>query len=405
MKKSTLRKIQETNEGRESALSAHACRSSDGIRRVPEENPGAEMRPAFFHDTDRIMHSKAYTRYIDKTQVFYFFENDHVSKRSLHVQFVSKIGRTIGRALGLNEDLIESISLGHDIGHPPCGHEGERYLDEICRQNKIGCYCHNAQSVRFLSEIENRGRGLNLTLQTLDGILCHNGEILDEKYAPDYKKDWARHLEEYSLCMTRRGHSARLRPMTLEGCAMRISDVIAYIGRDIEDAITIGLIDRGDIPASARRVLGETNREIINGLVCDLIENSAGRPHLMFSPRVFKALNELKDFNYRKIYQDEHIKTQSGKIRNIYEMLFRRYADALRKKDTSSPVWSGFLAKLEGSPYFEGSSPERMAVDFIAGMTDDYFIGQFKEEFLPQSFGSSITNNAMRQAAKRKKTR
>ena len=225
-------------------LSPFACKSSKGIRKNPEleEIPDRiNIRPMFFHDADRIIHSNAYSRYIDKTQVFFLFENDHITHRVLHVQLVSKIARVIGRFLRLNEDLIEAIALGHDLGHVPYGHDGERFLNTISVKRGIGFFYHNVQSVRFLMNIEKGGRGLNLTLQVLDGILAHNGEIVNVTYAPLYEKDWDSFLKEYEKCYQVRDYYKSLRPMTLEGCVVRVADVIGYIGRDIEDAIEIKL--------------------------------------------------------------------------------------------------------------------------------------------------------------------
>jgi dGTPase len=172
-------------------LSPHASLSSQGLRRQPEDGQDEDHRQSFAVDGDRILHSRAYTRYIDKTQVFYMVKNDHITHRVLHVQLVSKIARTIGRYLCLNEDLIEAIALGHDIGHPPFGHDGEKILDALCREHGLPSFQHNLQSVRFLEHIERQGRGWNLTLQTLDGIMCHDGEIHNRKLAPQRGKTFA----------------------------------------------------------------------------------------------------------------------------------------------------------------------------------------------------------------------
>ena len=166
---------------KEENLSKYATKSSESIRLVEEES---DLRPAFFRDIDRIIHSLSYTRYSDKTQVFSYKENDHISKRMVHVQLVSKIARTIGRALNLNEDLIEAIALGHDIGHTPIGHEGEYILDEISQRELGESFAHNIQSVRHCMYVEKSGKGLNLSIQVLDGIMCHNGEMLSNKYIP-----------------------------------------------------------------------------------------------------------------------------------------------------------------------------------------------------------------------------
>ena len=219
-------------------LSKYACEDSKAITLINEEN---DIRPRFFRDADRIIYSLSYTRYIDKTQVFTFTENDNVSKRIIHVQFVSKIARTIGRALGLNEDLIEAAALGHDLGHPPFGHCGEKALNKLSLENNEGVFAHNVQSVRTLMSLENNGNGRNISIQVLDAILCHNGELLEEKYSP-ISRTKEQFLEDYNNCYTSLEESKKLKPMTLEGCVVRISDVIAYIGRDVEDAIRVGII-------------------------------------------------------------------------------------------------------------------------------------------------------------------
>jgi len=373
-------------------LSRYACKNNKGVRKYPnrEKIPDREnIRPVFFHDTDKIIHSLAYSRYIDKTQVFYLFENDHITHRVLHVQFVSKIGRVIGRCLKLNEDLIEAISLGHDLGHSPYGHDGEAILHKLCRDNGIGCFCHNAQSVRFLMEIEQKGEGLNLSLQVIDGILSHNGEMLNKEYKPNYRKTWEIFEEEYKKCFTEENYGKKIYPMTLEGCVVRISDIIAYIGRDIEDAITLKLIKRKDIPEEIRKTIGDSNDKIINALVLDLIENSYDKDYLAFSEDIFKALNELRKFNYEKIYHNPKIKTQSHKIENMFKQLFEKYYQDLENGNSDSPIYHYFLKEMNGN-YQNNTDKKRMVIDFIAGMTDDFFNTQYKESFVPQSYGYSL---------------
>lgn len=185
----TLKKIKQNMLDKEILLSSFACKSEQAIKLQEDDE---DMRPDFFKDIDRIIHSLGYTRYIDKTQVFSFIQNDHITHRVLHVQLVAKIARTIGRSLNLNEDLIEAIALGHDIGHTPFGHTGEKFLNDICKREGIGYFCHNAQSVRVLKDLEN----LNITVQTLDGILAHNGEILQNIYAPDFSKTKEQFIED-----------------------------------------------------------------------------------------------------------------------------------------------------------------------------------------------------------------
>lgn len=370
-------------------LSKYACKNIQGIRKSLDRNktPDREnIRPVFFHDTDKIIHSRAYSRYIDKAQVFYLFENDHITHRVLHVQFVSKIGRVIGRCLKLNEDLIEAISLGHDLGHVPYGHDGESVLHNLCKSHNIGCFCHNSQSVRFLMEIEQGGKGLNLSLQVLDGILAHNGEMLSEIYRPNYRKTWEEFEKEYEKCLTEEDYSKKIFPMTLEGCVVRISDVIAYVGRDIEDAITLKLIKREDIPQEIRRALGASNDKIINTLVLNLVENSYDKDHLAFSVEIFKALKDLLEFNKQNIYFNPRIKTQSHKIENMFKQLFKKYYQELANMDRSSPVYRYHLNDMNND-YCKNTDSKRRIIDFIAGMTDNFFNNQYRELFVPQSYG------------------
>ena len=275
---------------KEKYLSEYACKSSDYCRIDFEEE---DISPPYFHDTDRIIHSLSYTRYLDKTQVFTNVSNDHISKRITHVQLVSKIARTIGRALNLNEDLIEAIALGHDIGHTPLGHAGEAILNEISLRELGEYFAHNIQSVRHLNYVENNGNGLNLCIQVLDGIMCHNGEVLSSVYSPCIK-DKNEFLKEYEDSYKDINKSNKNRPMTLEGCVVRISDVIGYIGRDIEDAIIINKIKREDIPENITKVLGNSNREIVNTIILDIINNSMNKPYIKMSDDIYNALFELK---------------------------------------------------------------------------------------------------------------
>lgn len=374
------------------SLSKFACKSNKGIRKYPKREQPTDrenIRPIFFHDTDKIMHSLSYSRYIDKTQVFYLFKNDHITHRVLHVQLVSKIGRVIGRCLKLNEDLIEAIALGHDLGHVPYGHEGENFLNILCKKNKIGYFCHNAQSVRFLMDIEKVGEGLNLSLQVLDGILAHNGEMITEKYHPDYGKTWERFEEEYQKCFNEENYSKNIFPMTLEGCVIRISDVIAYIGRDIEDAETLKLKTWSKIPKEITKILGSSNAEIINTLVMDLIKNSYGKDYLLFSKDVFRALEDLKTFNTKNIYDNSEIKKQTHKIKNMFTQLFNKYHEDF-KREKMNPDFFKFITKDMNIDYRKKTKVARIIVDFMAGMTDDFFKNQYEKSFVPQSLGYDI---------------
>lgn len=360
-------------------FSPNATFSTEAVRRRHEERLEHGHRQGFSVDADRILHSQAYSRYIDKTQVFSLIPNDHITHRVLHVQFVSKIGRTIGRYLGLNEDLIEAISLGHDIGHPPFGHDGESYLSGICESHEIGSFQHNIQSVRFLEIIERKGRGWNLSLQVLDGILCHDGEVHSINLSPQRGKDFSildREIEtKYKNC------GVNLVPMTLEGCVVRIVDTVSYVGRDIEDAIRLNLIRREEIPERCRKRLGETNGTIVYNLVEDILRVSEGQDFVAFSPETADILKELKAFNLSRIYLNPAIKTQSMKVRRLYYDLFGKYLEDVVKENRSSPIFKDFLDGM--GPLYMESKPAEIVRDFIAGMTDEYFLEQGRTEFMP----------------------
>ncbi len=352
----------------EATYSEYATKSSAAIRLNPEES---DIRTPFFRDADRIIHSLSYNRYADKTQVFSFKENDHISHRMVHVQLVSKIARTIGRGLGLNTDLIEAIALGHDIGHTPLGHTGEKLLNEISEHELHESFAHNIQSVRHYMYVENNGEGLNLTIQVLDGIMCHNGEMVSNEYIPE-KKDPEEFLREYHLAYEDLDASKIFRPMTLEGCIVRISDVIGYIGRDIEDAINLGQLKREDLPKEITDVLGSTNREIVNTIVTDIIDNSINKSYIKMSKEVYKALFALKDFNYKHIYSKSLTKEEIEYYRTGMNKIYNDYLKAIENKDTSNIIYKIFLNN-QCSKYLEETSPKRQVIDFIAGMTDDLF--------------------------------
>lgn len=354
---------------KEENLSPYATKSSEAIRLQLQEE---DIRPAFFHDIDRIIHSLSYTRYIDKTQVYSFKENDHISKRMTHVQLVSKIARTIGRALLLNEDLIEAIALGHDIGHTPLGHLGEAFLNDISKRELGEEFGHNLQSVRDLMVLEKNGEGLNLTVQVLDGIMCHNGEMLENRYVPE-PKEKDEFLREYNEGYQSLAKLSKYASMTLEGCVVRVSDIIAYIGRDIEDAINLNLFKREDIPLEIVKVLGCTNREIVNTIILDIIENSMDKPYIELSENVYQALFSLKKFNYEHIYQFSNSKEDTVYYRKGMEKIYQVYLDDILKDNRESIIFKIYL-DYQKDAYIQETSPKRMVIDFISGMTDEMFL-------------------------------
>ena len=364
---------------RERLLSPLAAISADAVRRhnrAPED-----IRTPYSRDADRIIHTRAYTRYIDKTQVFYLVDNDHITHRVIHVQLVSKIARTIGRCLRLNEDLIEAIAIGHDIGHIPYGHFGETCLSDLCRKQGIGGFFHNVQSVRFLDQIED----CDLTMQVLDGILCHNGEADDVRMAPVPCNGWPafdRKVQDATDGI-RAGS-----PMTLEGCVVKFADTIAYIGRDLQDAREVGLIaDDEHIPARSARVLGKNNREIINTLIFDLLENSDTQDEgfIAYSREVEKALIGLRSFSRKHIYDNPLLCSERDKIRLMYTTLFSACLADIGAECRKSRIYTDFIDSGHVSrDYLRSASPAELTRDFIAGMTDRYFAKRYEECVMPR---------------------
>ncbi|MDR2613643.1 MAG: HD domain-containing protein [Deltaproteobacteria bacterium] len=355
-------------------------------RRLPlTERERTDLRPPFAIDCDRILYSRAYARYIDKTQVFYLLKNDHVTHRVLHVQLVSRIARTLGQKLGgLDPDLLEAASLGHDLGHPPFGHDGESFLSELCREAGIGRFVHAVMSLRFLERLERGGEGLNLTLGVLDAVLCHDGESDFSALRPE--GGTADFAELDRRAATRQADpAAMVAPMTREGCVVRLSDSISYVGRDLEDAIMLGVLRREDIPREVAGALGVTNGTIVYRLVEDLIATSAGDPGLTaFSPEVGSALKALKDFNREAIYYNPSVKRDKGKLRRLFRIFFETFSeDFARPGGPATPRLRHFLDNMDGS-YADGTGPHEKARDFIAGMTDEYFCAAAEELLIPR---------------------
>ncbi len=352
-----------------------ACKDSDAIYLNVEEE--RDFRTPFFRDIDRILYSLSFQRYMDKTQVFSFKDNDHLTKRMIHVLYVSKIARTIGRELGLNEDLIEAGALGHDLGHTPFGHVGEAILNEISVRAGCGYFNHNVHSVRLLMSIENHGMGKNITLQTLDAILCHNGELVMGKYEPRWNKTKEEFLSDYEKTYKDRKVSLELIPMTLEGCVVRISDLIAYLGRDIDDAIRMNLLKWSDVPKSITSVLGFSNREIVNTIINDVINNSKGKKYIKLSDDVYKAISDLKDFNYKNIYVKAYTVEEKCMLKTMLNTLYETYMSDLENNNQDSNIIKSYLNNM--SLEYKKNSNERIVIDYIAGMTDDYTLKEYNK--------------------------
>jgi dGTPase len=373
---------------REELYTPFATRDRMYKRRYQRQPEDPVIRPPFYRDADRILHSKAYSRYIDKTQVFYLVENDHVTHRVLHVQLVSKVARTIGRFLGLNEDLIEAIALGHDIGHVPYGHLGESLLDRLCREHDLWGFKHNVQSIHFLDSVED----LDLTLQVLDGILCHNGETHDAHLTVEGDTTW----DSFDRKVEKIKGGTDCYPCTFEGCVVRCADSISYVGRDLQDALEVKLIGDEELeafPDSCRKFFGigdtgresfrHLNRTVLDYLIKDVIANS-GEEGIGFSKEASECLAAFRQFNYRYIYENKKLGQHKSQIEFMYNFLYTQLLGEVKKGDRTSPVYDQFLDHpWVGKRYVESANPAQIITDFIAGMTDRYFEWLFRRYILP----------------------
>lgn len=317
-------------------LSSHACFSDSSLGRQRQEEED-ELRTCFQRDVDRIIHSKAFRRLKHKTQVFLRPEGDHYRTRMTHTLEVSRIARTIARALALNEDLTEAAALGHDLGHTPFGHAGERALDQVLP----GGFHHNVQSLREVDVLEQDGDGLNLTYEVRRGILCHTGNDVAE---------------------------------TLEGQIIRVADRIAYINADIDDAIRGEIIYPIDIPVYLKETLGYTYSERINTMTCDVISASEGQDHICQSEAVATAMSDLRELLFEQVYRNPQAKGEEGKAQDMILRLFEHY----HKDPDKLPGEFQFIREREGV--------SRAVADYIAGMTDSYAVEKYAELFLPAAW-------------------
>ncbi len=381
----TIDKIRERNSLADGIYSKNACLNSEAVRRKNTKPEDPYLRPPFFRDIDRIIHSRAYSRYIDKTQVFYFIDNEHITHRSIHVQLVSKIARTIGRALGYNEDLIEAAALGHDIGHIPFGHTGEKYLDTLCKKHNAGGFKHNVQSVRFLDKLEE----CDLTLQVLDAILCHNGEVTDCCIVPEKDFSW----ENFDRKLAKAEGGTEPVPATFEGSIVRFADTIAYLGRDLQDAVEVGLVDSSldDLPESLQSMLRESgsfrdiNGFVIDSLCRDIIETSIDSDCISFSGETYSFVSDLKEYNYSTIYENKRLHEQDYKIELMFETIFEHYLSDLESENRQSLIYRDLIdLDMVQRSYIESLSPPEIVRDYIAGMTNSYFESVFKKIVLPE---------------------
>jgi dGTPase len=342
-------------------------------------------RTQFAIDRDRILYSGAYRRYQGKTQVFSFTNlfDEEMSNRSLHTIYVSQISRTIGKNLHLNTELIEAIALGHDLGHTPFGHDGEVALSKVCKQYGIGAFHHNIESMHIVDHISNRGKGLNLTFQVRDGIISHDGEVHNAKLIPKADKTEA-DIQNYIEKM-KSGQKVSWMPATLEGCVVRISDTIAYIGQDIEDAIRYKILQRQDLPKDCVAHLGNTNSQIIDTLVKSVVLTSYNKDYIAFDEDTSNYLLKLKKFNYDNIYTNASVKESKRIINRSTEILFNQYMEDIETHNSNSKIFKHFLNKKTPEYCQKFSNAEKVR-DFLATMTDRYFNEEVKHYLLPGRF-------------------
>jgi dGTPase len=330
----TIREVIEQRE--KETLAPYAALAAESRGRGRPE-PERDDRTCYQRDADRILHSRSFRRLMHKTQVFLQPEGDHYRTRMTHTLEVARIARTIARALNLNEDLTEAAAMGHDLGHTPFGHAGEKALSEVMEVP----FRHNEQSLRVVDRLEKNGEGLNLSYEVRRGILCHSGEEL---------------------------------PETLEGRVVRVSDRIAYINHDIDDAMRAGILKNEDIPAEIAAVLGETHSQRINTMVSDVVHSSLGKPVIAMTPAIENAMLELRSFMFERVYRNPVAKGEESKARRIIQELYQYYVNHPEKLPQSFQP----QLDLEGIP--------RLVCDYVAGMTDKYAVYKFEEIFVPTAW-------------------
>lgn len=361
-------------------ISEIAFDENNVIRRYNDRDRANIIRTAFIRDIDKIIHCPYYNRYADKTQVFSFYKNDDITHRSLHVQLVSRIARTIGKALNLNLDLIEAIALGHDIGHTPFGHDGEDFLDEIYFSHTGRRFSHNIHSVRVLDKIFP----YNISLQTLNGIASHDGEMELFEYNPQPLENFKEFDKQIEDCYIDKKNVRKLVPATLEGCVMRISDIIAYLGKDRQDAERAHIIENREFTEGA---IGTYNAEIINNLIVNIVENSYGKPYIKMDAEHFEALKKAKSDNYELIYKNDSVKDNMHRVvKPMMSEMYEKLLEDLTHNKIDSPIFTHHIDYINKAHYkrdipYEQTEPNQIVVDYIASMTDDYFIELYHHLF------------------------
>ena len=341
-----------------------------------------DLRGDYFRDQTAIIHSTPFRRLKHKTQVFFSPQNDHICTRIEHVLHVSTIATTICKGLGLDVELAQAIALGHDLGHAPFGHVGEKVLNRLAED--VGGFIHEVHGLRVVDKLARDGKGLNLTYAVRDGIVSHYGEEFQKSIRP---AEEPKELEAITMRQSA--------PLTYEGCVVRVSDKIAYLGRDIEDAITVGLITAQDIPHDLKKDLGNTNGEIIDTLVMDVVKSSENKNEIVFSDEKYELICALKDFNYEKIYNHPILLQSDGSITSLLEHLVRHLIESFQEHGEDFKAYAhtpykvdGYFAKYLSKRkhlYVDEPFPKRRVIDFVAGMSDSYALESAREVLFPKS--------------------
>ncbi len=374
--------LREGFEKRQQAMAPQAARDLDAIyeKNQPLTNQ-LYIRSPYLSDVDRILNNPFFKRTFDKTQVFSLFKNDDLSRRGFHIQLVAQTAKKIGAALRLNTALIEAIGLGHDAGHTPFGHEGERFLNESYHARTGRYFNHNVHSVRALRNVAP----CNLSLQTYNGILCHCGENNFSVYKPAECDSFDALNTLMEDCYTQDGYSSCLRPSTLEGCVVRICDILAYLGKDRQDAISAGYLDKDQYRFDS--FLGTTNSEIIANSTINIIKNSIGKDCICMDEEVSDEIRRLKKSNFAAVYNYDSV-TGSKLEKIIHPMMnemYQRLLDDLKSGDESSTIFAhhinAWFIRLRNTSYLDSTPQDDIVCDFIASMTDNYFVELYRKLF------------------------
>ena len=369
----------------------YACKDADAVRRFEGHDKQLLWRPTFVSDTEKILHNPYYNRYSDKTQVFSLYKNDDISRRAYHVQLVARVARNIGTLLGLNTDLIEAVSLGHDLGHTPFGHDGEYILDELYGEKTGRRFFHNVHSVRVLDKLICR----NISLQTLDGVVCHNGEMELKEYRPHTLSNFEEFDKRLENCYLTEEANKRQVPSTLEGCVMRICDIIAYLGKDRQDAERLKIVENKDV--FSKLEIGQSNAEIINNLVVNIVENSYGKDYLCMDDNYFEALKLAKKENYKFIYGNEDMKkVVDEQIKPMFACVYGELLKQAEEMKKDSVLYTHHIEFLKEQNKYQSyfnieeylaEDKNQIVVDYMASMTDDYFVELYHYLFPTGKYG------------------